>query len=168
MMTQEKLTLDVIQALIGSEVSYERYTSTVRSASKLLSKVGLQRQLDAKVGAAILTGINRHSHLQGEIPSLEDHLHTLFKVVHVGPVATGIQSLMLLYQIMESKQAVYYQALYTKLLDPALRNLSGQGTCGEVHNRVSVMTSLSYLTVHTLIQRDSKAKVPAPMCILLN
>eukprot|EP00731_Ephydatia_muelleri_P032346 Em0023g853a len=68
--------------------------------------------------------------LQGEIPSLEDHLHTLFKVVHVGPVATGIQSLMLLYQIMESKQAVsgrYYQALYTKLQDPALRNLSGQG-----------------------------------------
>ena len=23
--------------------------------------------------------------LSGEIPSLEDHLHTLFKVVHVGP-----------------------------------------------------------------------------------
>eukprot|EP00731_Ephydatia_muelleri_P028352 Em0019g1225a len=89
-----------------------------------------QRQLDAKVLAAILTGINRaFPFVKGEIPSLEDHLHTLFKVVHVGPVATGIQSLMLLYQIMESKQAVsgrYYQALYTKLLDPALRNLSGQ------------------------------------------
>ncbi|KAL5470662.1 hypothetical protein EMCRGX_G028664 [Ephydatia muelleri] len=90
-----------------------------------------QRQLDAKVLAAILTGINRaFPFVKGEIPSLEDHLHTLFKVVHVGPVATGIQSLMLLYQIMESKQAVsgrYYQALYTKLQDPALRNLSGQG-----------------------------------------
>ncbi|KAL5463767.1 hypothetical protein EMCRGX_G032701 [Ephydatia muelleri] len=104
MMTQEKLTLDVIQALIGSEL-------------------GVARPYVAPASYSV-----RHSHLQGEIPSLEDHLHTLFKVVHVGPVATGIQSLMLLYQIMESKQAVYYQALYTKLLDPALRNLSGQST----------------------------------------
>lgn len=29
--------------------------------------------------------------LVGEVESFEDHMDTLFKVVHVGPVATGIQ-----------------------------------------------------------------------------
>ena len=59
-----------------------------------------------------------------ELPSFEDHLHSLFKVVHVGPISTGIQSLLLLHQVMESRQSVserYYNALYSKLLDPALR-----------------------------------------------
>ena len=59
----------------------------------------------------------------GEVSSFEEHLQSLFKVVHTGPLATSIQSLVLLYQIMESRQAVsgrYYQALYSKLLDPRL------------------------------------------------
>lgn len=29
--------------------------------------------------------------LVGQVESFEDHMDTLFKVVHVGPVATGIQ-----------------------------------------------------------------------------
>ena len=29
--------------------------------------------------------------LVGEVESFDDHMDTLFKVVHVGPVATGIQ-----------------------------------------------------------------------------
>ena len=65
----------------------------------------------------------------GEIASFEDQLHSLFKVVYVGPLATGIQSLMLLYQVMESRQAVsgrYYQALYTKLMDPQLKRSGKQ------------------------------------------
>ena len=65
----------------------------------------------------------------GEIPSLEEHLNALFKVVHVGPLATGIQSLMLLFQMMESRQAVssrYYHALYSKLADPALKHSGKQ------------------------------------------
>lgn len=64
-----------------------------------------------------------------ELPSFEDHLHSLFKVVHVGPISTGIQSLMLLYQVMESRQSVssrYYNALYSKLLDPAVKHCNRQ------------------------------------------
>lgn len=71
----------------------------------------------------------------GEIPSFEDHLQSLFKVVHVGPLATGIQSLVLLHQIMESRQAVsgrYYQALYSKLLDTRLSHSRKQVSCGRV------------------------------------
>ena len=64
-----------------------------------------------------------------ELPSFEDHLHSLFKVVHVGPISIGIQSLLLLHQVMESRQSVserYYNALYSKLLDPALRHCHRQ------------------------------------------
>lgn len=67
----------------------------------------------------------------GDIPSFEEHLQSLFKVVHVGPLATAIQSLVLLYQVMESRQAVsgrYYQALYTKLLEPQLRHSKKQAS----------------------------------------
>ena len=65
----------------------------------------------------------------GDIPSFEDHLQSLFKVVYVGPLATAVQSLVLLYQVMESRQTVsgrYYQALYTKLLDPRLKHSKKQ------------------------------------------
>ena len=67
--------------------------------------------------------------ITGDIPSFEEHLHSLFTVVHVGPLATGIQSLMLLFQVMESRSSVsgrYYQALYTKLMDPALKHSGKQ------------------------------------------
>ena len=72
------------------------------------------------------------THFTEELPSFEDHLHTLFKVVYVGPISTAIQSLMLLYQVMESRQSVsnrYYNALYCKLLDPALKHCNRQVYC---------------------------------------
>ena len=64
-----------------------------------------------------------------ELPSFEDQLHSLFKVVHVGPISTGIQSLMLLHQVLESRHSVsdrYYNALYSKLMDPALKHCNRQ------------------------------------------
>ena len=67
----------------------------------------------------------------GDLPSLEGHLQSLFKVVHVGPLATSIQALVLLYQVMESRQAVsgrYYQALYSKLLDSRLKHTKQQAS----------------------------------------
>ena len=77
----------------------------------------------------------------GEIPSLDEHLQSLFKVVHIGPLATGIQSLMLLYQVMESHQAVsgrYYQALYAKMLDPQLKHSGKQVSTGFIDKRCCV------------------------------
>ena len=70
-----------------------------------------------------------------ELPSFETHLQSLFKVVHVGPVSTGIQALMLLHQVSESRHSVsdrYYNALYSKLMDPALKHSNRQvGLWGE-------------------------------------
>ena len=68
-------------------------------------------------------------HSPEELPSFEDHLQSLFTVVHTGPISTGVQSLMLLHQVMEARQSVssrYYNALYCKLLDPALGHCNKQ------------------------------------------
>ena len=78
---------------------------------------------------AIIIPITLSFIITGDIPSFEEHLHSLFTVVHVGPLATGIQSLMLLFQVMESRSSVsgrYYQALYAKLMDPALKHSGKQ------------------------------------------
>lgn len=81
-------------------------------------------------------------------------MQSLFKVVHVGPLATGIQSLMLLYQVMESHQGVstrYYQALYAKLLDPRLKHSGKQvkkvidlmhRPCWSMRNLMAVLSSI--------------------------
>ena len=64
-----------------------------------------------------------------DVPLLDEQLDSLFKVVHVGPLPTSIQSLLLLYQVMEGRQAVsarYYRALYQKLLDTQLAVHSAQ------------------------------------------
>ena len=71
-----------------------------------------ENQLDAKMLSALLTGINRafpftegnhvcsmcctcsmttNALLTGELESFEEHLNTLFKVVHVSPITTSIQ-----------------------------------------------------------------------------
>ncbi len=78
-------------------------------------------------------------------------MQSLFKVVHIGPLATGIQSLLLLYQVMESRQAIsgrFYQALYTKLMDPSLKH------SGKQVSFTLLCTSLQLLP-HTYTNRAS-------------
>ncbi|CAI8041457.1 CCAAT/enhancer-binding protein zeta [Geodia barretti] len=97
-------------------------------------KVYVQKEsLDSKMLAALLSGVNRaFPFMTEELPSFETHLQSLFKVVHVGPVSTGIQALMLLHQVSESRHSVsdrYYNALYSKLMDPALKNTPTDKQC---------------------------------------
>lgn len=94
----------------------------------------------------------------GEIPAIEEHLQSLFRVVHTGPIATAIQSLVLLYQVMESRQTVssrYYQALYTKLLDPELRHSGKQA---------SANTLLLCTMLYACIQEEGTTPAP-PNCL---
>ena len=99
--------------------------------------------------------------LTGELPGLDDHLQSLFRIVHVGPLATGIQSLMLLYHVMESQQGVssrYYQALYTKLLDPRLKHSGKQASC-PTHDHT--LTTTSTLT----LKRSLSGSVYVHACV---
>ena len=122
-------------------------------------KYFLKTPLCASLHAYMLCSLFYCHWFPGEIPSFEDHLQSLFKVVHIGPLATAIQSLVLLYQIMESRQAVsgrYYQALYTKLVDPRLSHSGKQvgslwlHTCNmmqQSRDNCSVLCTVSYTFV---------------------
>merc|ERR1712106_424801 len=80
--------------------------------------------------SALLTGVNRafpYASIASE--ELDKKLETIHKLVHIVPFNTAIQALMLLYQVMDSREAVtdrFYCALYKKVLDPALPTSSKQ------------------------------------------
>ncbi|KAG9471857.1 hypothetical protein GDO78_022505 [Eleutherodactylus coqui] len=89
-----------------------------------------KKEVDTKILRALLTGVNR-AYPYAEIGSekVKEQLDTLFKILHVVNFNTGVQILMLLFQVMDSQQTVsnrYFAALYRKLLDPGLSQGSKQ------------------------------------------
>ncbi|KAG8586441.1 hypothetical protein GDO81_005374 [Engystomops pustulosus] len=89
-----------------------------------------KKELDSKILRALLTGVNR-AYPYAEIGSekVKEQLDTLFKILPVVNFNTGVQILMLLFQVMDSQQTVsnrYFAALYRKLLDPGLSQGSRQ------------------------------------------
>ncbi|XP_041105380.1 CCAAT/enhancer-binding protein zeta [Polyodon spathula] len=89
-----------------------------------------RKDIESKMLSALLSGVNRaypYANVRDE--KIREQLDTLFKVVHVVNFNTALQALMLLFQVMDSQQAVsdrYYVALYKKLLDPGLAVCSKQ------------------------------------------
>ncbi|CAH2306984.1 CCAAT enhancer-binding zeta [Pelobates cultripes] len=89
-----------------------------------------KKDIDSKILRGLLTGVNRaypYANIGSE--KVKEQLDTLFKIVHVVNFNTGVQILMLLFQVMDSQQTVsnrYYAALYKKLLDPGLSQGSKQ------------------------------------------
>lgn len=89
-----------------------------------------KKEIDTKILRALLTGVNR-AYPYAEIGSekVKEQLDTLFKILHVVKFNTGVQILMLLFQVMDSQQTVsnrFFAALYRKLLDPGLSQGSKQ------------------------------------------
>jgi len=86
--------------------------------------------MEAKMLSALLTGVNRAFHYaKEEDEQYNNQINTLFRTVHIGTFNTSVQALMLLFQVMESRQSVsdrFYQALYAKLLDPSIKASSKQ------------------------------------------
>ncbi|XP_066026505.1 CCAAT/enhancer-binding protein zeta isoform X2 [Pocillopora verrucosa] len=87
-------------------------------------------ELEAKMLSALLTGVNRaFPYAKEEDEQYNEQINTLFRTVHIGTFNTSVQALMLLYQVMESRQSVsdrFYSALYAKLLDPNLKTSGKQ------------------------------------------
>ncbi|XP_057318015.1 CCAAT/enhancer-binding protein zeta [Microplitis mediator] len=79
---------------------------------------------DSKMMAAILTGVNRAYHFANkETIKINDHIDSVYKVVHVGSFNVSLNALSLLYQIVENdvqQERRFYTALYGKLLDPQI------------------------------------------------
>ncbi|XP_075059437.1 CCAAT/enhancer-binding protein zeta isoform X2 [Mixophyes fleayi] len=89
-----------------------------------------KKDIDSKILRALLTGVNRaYPYAQIGNEKVKEQLDTLFKIQHVVNFNTAVQTLMLLFQVMDSQQTVsnrYYAALYRKLLDPGLSQGSKQ------------------------------------------
>ncbi|XP_076663140.1 nucleolar complex protein 1 [Andrena cerasifolii] len=79
---------------------------------------------DSRMMAAILTGVNRaypFAKLDSNI--LNDHIDSVYKVVHIGSFNVSLNALNLLYQVTgedEIQSNRFYSTFYRKLLDPQI------------------------------------------------
>ncbi|NXX92617.1 CEBPZ protein, partial [Centropus bengalensis] len=87
-----------------------------------------KKNIESKMLSALLCGVNRaYPYAEAGDERVKEEMDTLFKVLHLVNFSTSVQALMLLFQVMDSKQTVsdrYYASLYRKLLDPALATCS--------------------------------------------
>lgn len=79
---------------------------------------------------ALLTGVNRaYKYAKMNHEEIDNNLNTLFKLVHVTSFNVSIQALMLLSQVVDSRDDMlhrYYNALYKKMFELEWRNSSKQ------------------------------------------
>ncbi|GAA6041580.1 hypothetical protein JCM8097_004276 [Rhodosporidiobolus ruineniae] len=86
--------------------------------------------VDAKLVAAVLTGINRaFPFAKIDDEAFKRRLDTLFRLTHTGTFNVSIQALMLIFRVSSAKREFsdrFYRALYTSLHDPRLTHSSKQ------------------------------------------
>lgn len=84
--------------------------------------------MDRKLLSSLLVGVNRaFPYANATSADFQSEIDTLFVVVHKAHHSTGVQALMLLFQVMNSTNSVsdrFYNALYAKLLDTSVRETS--------------------------------------------
>mmetsp|Transcript_8714 Transcript_8714/g.18540 ORF Transcript_8714/g.18540 Transcript_8714/m.18540 type:complete len:1163 (-) Transcript_8714:938-4426(-) len=79
-------------------------------------------EMDARMLSALLTGVRRafpYVAPEEVEPLVEAHGGRLFRMVHTAPFSVGVQALMLMFQLMSSRNAIsdrFYRALYSVLL----------------------------------------------------
>jgi ribosome biogenesis protein MAK21 len=84
--------------------------------------------MKSRLMSALLTGINRaHPFLIGKDQELEDHMDSLYKIVHTAPPAASTQALLVLFHVtvgvrqeemseaQQKTQDRFYRAVYAKL-----------------------------------------------------
>ncbi|RUS87856.1 hypothetical protein EGW08_004389 [Elysia chlorotica] len=83
-----------------------------------------------KVMGALLTGVNRaYVYATSNKEELVDDMDKIYKIIPSVNFHTGVQALMLLFQVVNTSTNAadrYYACLYRKLADPALKNSSKQ------------------------------------------
>jgi ribosome biogenesis protein MAK21 len=90
------------------------------------SSLRLGGEVDSRMLAALITGVRRAFPFvpaQDVEPLIEAHADALFKLVHAGSFGVATQALLLLHQLMSSRNAVsdrFYRALYSMVLSPEL------------------------------------------------
>lgn len=86
--------------------------------------------VDSKLVAAVLTGINRafpFAKIDDDL--LKKRLDTLFRITHTSTFNVSIQALLLIFRVASAKKDIlerFYRALYASMHDPRLANSSKQ------------------------------------------
>ncbi|XP_012270872.1 CCAAT/enhancer-binding protein zeta [Orussus abietinus] len=79
---------------------------------------------DSRMMAAILTGVTRaYPFVRTDTNQMQDHIDSVYKVVHVGSFNVSLNALSLLYQVTgkdEAQSNRFYSTFYRKLLDPQI------------------------------------------------
>jgi len=93
---------------------------------------------ESRLLSALLTGVNRaHPYLPEQDKDLEQHIDSLYRVVHTGPPSASTQALMLLFHVavrsqqadaggkavsreVTARQDRFYRALYATLSQPSM------------------------------------------------
>ena len=93
--------------------------------------------MKSRLLSALLTGVNRaHPYLPEKDKDLEEHIDSLYRVVHTGPPSASTQALMLLFHVavgsedektskkssqnVTAKRDRFYRALYATLSQPSI------------------------------------------------
>ncbi|XP_064489791.1 CCAAT/enhancer-binding protein zeta-like [Ornithodoros turicata] len=88
-------------------------------------------EADSRTLRVLLTGVNRafpyarSNDPDGTGAFLDDHLDIVFRMVHLADFNVSVQSLMLIYQVLDTRSSFsdrFYNAMYRKLLDPAIEH----------------------------------------------
>ncbi|XP_066593700.1 CCAAT/enhancer-binding protein zeta-like isoform X1 [Prorops nasuta] len=79
---------------------------------------------DSRMMTAILTGVNRAYRFANTFPiNIQNHIDSVYKIVHMGSFNTALNALCLLYQITEKddiRENRFHSAFYRKLLCPQI------------------------------------------------
>ena len=74
----------------------------IYSLSKLIF---IQGEVDSRLMSALLMGVNRaYPFAKLEMNKLSEHIHTMYKLVHLGNFSISLQALCLLHQISGHSQ----------------------------------------------------------------
>ncbi|PBC32396.1 CCAAT/enhancer-binding protein zeta [Apis cerana cerana] len=99
----------------------EKIASTLIEVYFAFFKACLKKgEPDSRMMAAILTGVNRaYPFAKMNSNILNDHIDSVYKVVHIGSFNVSLNALNLLYQVSkdEAQSNRFYSAFYRKLLD---------------------------------------------------
>ncbi|XP_016906164.1 CCAAT/enhancer-binding protein zeta [Apis cerana] len=100
----------------------EKIASTLIEVYFAFFKACLKKgEPDSRMMAAILTGVNRaYPFAKMNSNILNDHIDSVYKVVHIGSFNVSLNALNLLYQVTgkdEAQSNRFYSAFYRKLLD---------------------------------------------------
>lgn len=118
--------------------------------------------VDTRLLSALLTGVNRaFPYMDTSDTQIDDHIDELYRVVHKAPFNTVVQALMLLFQVVSSRddanRSRFYRALYAVLLAPDLAST----------NKAALFLNLLYRAMKVRPpHRSAQIVVDTPTCVL--